>query len=54
MKRRTPRTPGFPTSASPRPGAAAPTPLPGQALDVDAHERLIRQLDIAIILEDLL
>lgn len=54
MKRRIPRTPGFPASASPRPGAATPTPLPGQAQDVDSHERLIRKLDIAIILDDLL
>ena len=54
MKRRIPRTPAFPAPASPRPGAAAPMPLPGQAQDVDAHERLIRKLDIAIILDDLL
>ncbi|WP_175637376.1 hypothetical protein [Sinomonas mesophila] len=52
MKRRTPRSSGFPAPVSPRPGAA--TPLPGQAQDVDSHERLIRKLDIAVLLEELL
>ena len=55
MKRRIPRTPGsLPAPVSPRPGAIDSTPLPGQAHDVDAHSRLVRQLDVAIILTDLL
>ena len=51
MKRRIPRAPGFPDTP-PRPGATAPTPLPGQAQDVDSHERLIRKLDPAIHVDE--
>lgn len=54
MKRRTPRTPGSLPPTSPRPDAATSILLPGQALDVNAQERLIHELDIAIILDDLL
>ena len=52
MKRRTPRAPGSLPPTSQRPDATTSTLLPEQASD--AQERLIHELDIAIILDDLL
>ena len=53
MKRRIPRTPSFPSPASQPPGAVTPTSLTGHASD-EMQERLIHELDIEIILDDLL
>ncbi|BCT75085.1 hypothetical protein SCMU_09270 [Sinomonas cyclohexanicum] len=55
MKRRTPHTPGgfISPMVSQRDGSVT-APVTGHASPMESHERLIRQLDLEILLSDLL